>query len=132
MGKTGEFNGFLTPEGEDIFDALKDHCTRKLKMEDVDDFELSMLANSFALYAESAKYCNEEGVKQTFISDKGQSYSQICPEYTVMKNEYQNILKHSGKFGLNPGDREKIFRKLKDEKDKKKGFDTGMKVNKSA
>jgi len=71
-----------------------------------------MLANSFALYAENAKYCNENGIKMTITTEKGGEYSQICPEYTVMKNEYQNILKHSGKFGLNPGDRSKIFKKL--------------------
>ena len=63
----------------------------------------------------------------SFINDKGGVYEQIRPEYTVMKNAYGNILKHAGKFGLNPGDRDKIFKGLKD-KEKKKGFDTGMKV----
>ena len=33
-----------------------------------------------------------------------------------MKNEYQNILKHSAKFGLNPGDRAKIFAGMKSKK----------------
>lgn len=131
MGKQNDFGAFLSPEGEIIFDFLQDHCRAKMGMMDIDLFELSMLANSFALYAENAKYCNEEGVKQTFYNEKGGSYSQIVPEYTVMKNEYQNILKHSGKFGLNPGDRERLFKKL-GEKKEKKSFDTGMKVNKSA
>ena len=86
-----------------------------------------MLANSFDLYAVNADLCNKEGVSMTITTEKGGVYSQIRPEYTVMKNEYGNILKHAGKFGLNPGDRDKIFKGLK-EKEKKKGFDTGMKV----
>jgi phage terminase small subunit len=113
---------FLNYEGRKIFKELDKHCREKLKMMDVDSFELSMLANSFCLYAESAKYCNDNGVKLTFITEKGGEYEQIRPEYTVMKTEYQNILKHSGKFGLNPADRDRIFKSLKDDK-KKKGFD---------
>src|SRR6187402_486172 len=116
MAKTNEFNGFLNDEGQFIFEQLKKHCVSKLKMMDADDFELSMLANSFAMYADNARYCNEKGVKMTITTEKGGEYSQICPEYSVMKNEYQNILKHSGKFGLNPGDRNKLFKALKTEK----------------
>lgn len=77
-------------------------------MKDVDEYELTMLANSFDMYARAAKLCNEDGVSMTFKTEKG-TYSQIRPEYTVMKNEYQNILKHGAKFGLNPADRKKIF-----------------------
>ena len=103
----------------------------KLTMAEVDDIELSMLANSYDLYFRMAKYCNDHGVSMTFaakapvpgdedddlaedeknfIKAKGGGYQQIRPEYTVMKNEYQNILKHSAKFGLTPGDRAKIFK----------------------
>lgn len=111
-----EFSSFLSPEGEKIFESLRKHCRLKMKMEDVDDYELAMLANSFALYSECAKHCSEKGIKMTFSTEKGE-YSQICPEYTVMKNEYQNILKHSGKFALNPADRSKILSVMKsDEK----------------
>ena len=84
---------------------------------DVDSYELAMLANSFALYADSAKVCNTEGVSMD-VGKEG--YTQIRPEYTVMKNEYMNIIKHSSKFGLNPGDRAKVFKGL-DSKEKK-GF----------
>jgi phage terminase small subunit len=118
---------FLSNDGKKILKVLEKHCHEKLKMMEVDSLELSMLANSFYLYAESAKFCNENGVKLTFITEKGGEYEQIRPEYTVMKTEYQNILKHSGKFGLNPADRDRIFKSLKDDK-KKKGFDLGMKV----
>jgi phage terminase small subunit len=81
---------------------------------------MSMLANSMALYFEMAEFLKDNQVKMTFVTEKG-TYEQIRPEYTVMKNEYQNILKHGAKFGLNPGDREKIFKGLKKEKEKK-GF----------
>jgi hypothetical protein len=136
MGKTEQFNGFLSGDGQLIFDELTAHCKRKLKMMDVDHFELSMLANSFALYAECARVCNDEGVSMTFgkketgngdddededkkVKAKGGPYQQIRPEYTVMKNEYANIMKHSPKFGLNPGDRARLFKGL-DKKEKKK------------
>jgi phage terminase small subunit len=128
MAKNEDFgNDFLTEAGGKIFDMLKEHCS-KLGMMNVDNLELAMLANSFDLYSQNAKVCSDDGVSMTIKTEKGGIYSQIRPEYTVMKNEYQNILKHSGKFGLNPGDRERLFKKLKDEKGKKKGFDTGMKV----
>ena len=38
----------------------------------------------------------------------------------MMKNEYLNILKHSGKYGLNPADRGKFFKGLGEKV--KKGF----------
>src|SRR5690606_31400901 len=112
---------FLNTEGKKIYKELEKHCREKLKIMDIDSYELSMLANSFCLYAESARFCNENGVKITFTTEKGGTYSQICPEYTVMKTEYQNILKRSGKFGLNPADRDKIVKSMKEEK-KVKGF----------
>lgn len=118
---------YLTKNGLLIFKELEKHCKDKMKMFDVDRFELQMLANSFDMYSVNAELCNRDGVSMTIVTEKGGMYSQIRPEYTVMKNEYGNILKHSGKFGLNPGDRDKIFKGLKEDK-KKKGFDTDMKV----
>lgn len=115
---------FLDDTGKEIFKRLQRHCSDKLKIMDIDDLELSMLANSFALYFTTAKFCSEQGIKMTFESEKG-TYEQIRPEYTVMKNEYQNILKHGGKFGLNPGDRGKIFKGLGEDKKGKKGFILG-------
>lgn len=112
---------FLNELGLKIYERLLEHCRLRLKMFDVDELELSMLANAFALYFETAKFCSEEGVKMTFVTEKG-TYEQIRPEYTVMKNEYQNILKHSAKFGLNPGDRARLFKGLGEEK-KRKGFE---------
>jgi len=136
---------FLSKNGLFIFGELERHCREKLNMMEVDRFELAMLANSFDLYQKSAKYCLDYGVSMKFqakaapdgfeeldedekeavreaaTGKQGGQYEQIRPEYTVMKNEYQNILKHSAKFGLNPGDRQKIFAGLNDKKGKK-GF----------
>lgn len=100
----------LNDKGKEIFDRLEKHCREKLEMEDVDTLELSMIANSYALYFEMAEVIQKDGVKFTMTTEKGGEYEQIRPEYTVMKNEYQNILKHSSKFGLTPGDRAKIFK----------------------
>lgn len=118
---------FLTENGLLILKEIEKHCKERLKMASADKFEMAMLANAFDLYDRNAKICNEEGVSMTIVTEKGGMYSQIRPEYTVMKNEYGNILKHAGKFGLNPGDRDKIFKKL-NEKEKKKGFDLDGKM----
>lgn len=120
---------YLTENGDLIYEKLEKHCKDRLKMIDVDSFELTMLANSFDLYQTAAKYCNEEGCSMTIITETGSTYSQIRPEYTVMKNEYQNILKHGAKFGLNPGDRDKIFKGLS--KAKTKGFDLNPTMKKA-
>src|SRR5688500_5630367 len=109
---------FLSENGEKIYAELKKHCKEKLRMFDVDHFELEMLANSFDLYAKAAMFCRDYGISMTFPSKdgtpgdddeldddeknhikatRGGPYQQIRPEYTVMKNEYQNILKHGAK-----------------------------------
>src|SRR5687768_9089591 len=119
MAKSSEFNGFLSVDGRLIYEAILQHCKDNGIQKDIDTFELSMLANSFDLYSINAKFCKKHGTTQQ--PEKG-GWDQIRPEYTVMKNEYQNILKHSSKFGINPGDRAKIFNGLK-QKEKKKGFD---------
>lgn len=110
-----------------LFKELESHCKNRMKFETIDYLELNMLADAFVNYFEAAEYCQENGNVYLMPTKTG-TYPMIRPEYNVKKNEYQNILKHSGKFGLNPGDRERLFKKLKDEKGKKKGFDTGMKV----
>lgn len=119
MANQAKNGGFLTDNGKAIFDRIKTHCIQNNILFDIDDLELSMLCNSFDLYAVNASLCNDQGIAMEIITEKGGVYSQIRPEYTVMKNEYQNILKHSSKFGLNPGDRAKIFAGMKDNKKKK-------------
>jgi phage terminase small subunit len=122
---------FLSENGLLIFKELKKHCKVALKLMDIDDYELRMLANSFDKYSINARFCRDQG--DTFeMATKTGVYPMIRPEYNVMKNEYSQILTHSGKFGLNPGDREKIFKKMKVEEAKPKGFETGMKVTKTA
>lgn len=118
-----EYKSFLTPEGEEIYNLILDHCKVQGIDDSIDTFELTMLSNSFALYADAAAYCNENGVKMSFVNDKGGKYEQICPEYTVMKNEYANILKHSAKFGLSPGDRSKLGMKKKKKAKPSEGLD---------
>lgn len=108
---------FLTERGKIIFDSIIGNC-KKYGINDADNFEIAMLANSFDLYAKNAAICNKKGTTQ---KPKEGGWDQVRPEYTVMKNEYNNILKHSGKFGMNPADRERIFSKLK-EAPKARGF----------
>lgn len=118
-----DFNDFLTTQGVNIFQALKAHVS-KLGIQSADEYELAMLANSFDIYSQNAKYCKDHGTVHEMETKTG-TYPMLRPEYNAMKNEYANILKHSAKFGLNPGDRAKIFN-MKDKGDKgKKGFDLG-------
>lgn len=122
-----DFKDFLTDEGMEIFQALKKHVSQ-LGIKDADEYEIAMLANSFDLYSQNGNYCKANGTTYEMQTKTGK-YPMIRPEYNVMKNEYAQILKHSSKFGLNPGDRAKIFNmKNKGEKGKK-GFDlTGDKM----
>ena len=89
---------YLTLRGERIFNAIAEYLKERNYDEQVSSFELSMLANSFAMYAEAAEDCKKYGTTQKTKTN----YSQVRAEYTVMKTEYQNVLKHSMKFGLNP------------------------------
>lgn len=114
------YNEFLTEAGLIIFEALKTHVSQ-LGIKDADSYELAILANSMDIYSQNAKYCKEYGVVHDMPTKTG-TYPMLRPEYNAMKNEYQNILKHSAKFGLNPGDRARLF-KLKEKEEKKKGFD---------
>jgi len=117
------FNDFLTDDGFVIFQALKKHVSQ-LGIKDADEYELAMLANSFDLYSQNGNYCKENGTTYLMPTKTG-SYPMIRPEYNVMKNEYAQILKHSSKFGLNPGDRAKIFNMKKKDGAGKKGFNLG-------
>lgn len=96
---------YLTKEGERIYKAIEKHIKTSGILESIDTFELSMLANSFDLYSTCAIYCKENGI---YIKVGNNDYRQVSPEYTVMKNEFSNILKHSPKFGINPTDRQKL------------------------
>jgi hypothetical protein len=110
MGKDTKYSsdsGFLSPEGELILKMILDHCKDCALPVERLTLEASMLANSFDKYAKNAAYCRDKGDTQK-PTDGG--WDQVRPQYTVMKNEYQNILKHSPKFGLNPMDFEKIFK----------------------
>lgn len=132
MRNLNEFKGFLTDRGAGVYTLIKAHCQDIGIWKDAYLFELAMLSNSFALYYDNAAFCNnpENGVSMSFETEKG-TYSQVRPEYTVMKTEYNNILKHSAKFGLNPGDLKRIFGELGKDKLASVGFDTGpMKVAK--
>lgn len=107
MAKQTDFDTFLTPEGEGLFESIKLHFSTVGTWNEGYRWELAMLANSFALYFDAAKTVNECG---TSVEIGKQGYKQVSPDYIVMKTEYANILKHSPKFGLNPADLARIFK----------------------
>jgi P27 family predicted phage terminase small subunit len=109
------FNDFLTEDGRQIFDFLSDHLKENNIYKDVDLFELAVLSQAFSLYRKAAKIINDVGPTQQ--PEKG-GWDQVSPWYTVLKNEYQNILKHSPKFLINPEARQRIFKGKLDKKKK--------------
>lgn len=108
---------YLTKRGRLIFYQILNHIKDAGIDAKIDTLELSMLANSYDAFERAASYCNVNGFSKQIEAKQG-SFGQIIPEYTVMRNEYSNILKHSPKFGMNPGDREKIFGGMKAKKKK--------------
>lgn len=81
-----------------------------------------MLANAFDLFEIMSKKCNDNGYIAP-VSGKNGTFDQVVPEYGIMKQQYDIILKHSPKFGLNPGDREKIFNGMAKKKKKESVLD---------
>ena len=120
MAKQSNFNDFLTPEGRGAYEHIKTHCEALGIWKDEFIIEAAMLANSFALYFDAALMCNRPGGAYQEVGENG--YLQVSVHYTIMKNEYLNILKHAPKFGLNPSDLKKGFG-LIGAPEKKKGFD---------
>lgn len=118
MAKLDEFEGFLSDRAKDYYFEIKRHVSQ-IDIEEIDNIEIAMLANEYDLYFSNMEFCQKHGYSFTTGSNNG--YSQIRPEFTVMKTAYQNILKHSGKFGMNPESRTKIFNIKKSPN--KKGFD---------
>jgi len=107
---------YLTKRGRKIFYNIVRHIQEAGLIMAIDVMELSMLSNSFDLYERAAQKCNSisEGGAQGYEGEvKPGAQGPLAVHYQVMKYEYANILKHSPKFGLTPGDREKIFSGMK-------------------
>ncbi|MCA4894748.1 MAG: phage terminase small subunit P27 family [Cytophagales bacterium] len=104
----------LTQEGQIIFEEIKKHCSEKMGLMNVDKHGLEMLANALDQYSKCSAILNEKGLTQT--SQNG--FEVLRPEYNVMKDCYDKILKASDKYGLNPASRKKIFA-MKEDKAKK-------------
>jgi len=108
---------YLSKRGRLLFYRIIRHIKESDLVRDIDTLELSMLANSFDLYEKMAEECNEKGYVRP-VSGKNGTFDQAVPQYTIMQQQYANIMKHSPKFGLTPGDREKIFSGMKAKKKK--------------
>lgn len=120
MALSLNFGTMLSKRGQQYFDILKEH-TSHIGIMEIDDIELAMLANEYDLYFTNMEFCQQYGY--SFVTGSNNGYSQIRPEFTVMKNAYQNILKHSPKFGMNPADRAKLFNISKNTAKKEKKFE---------
>lgn len=109
---------YLTKRGRRIFQLIVAHCKVNDLDADIDTLELTMLANSMDLYESAAKRVNDlrgsddEKIRNGAFGSGGKPSN----DYMVMLKEYEKVLKHSPKYGLNPGDRAKIFGGLKKKK----------------
>jgi hypothetical protein len=57
------------------------------------------------------------------LPQRADKHDQVSGYYTAEKGYYELILKHSEKFGLNPGSRKKIFDMVKKQDVKAFGAD---------
>jgi hypothetical protein len=105
--KKAGFGTYLTEEGRGVYAFIKAHCETNGTWHEEFRLEAEMLANSFALYQDAAMMCNRPGGAYQEVGDNG--YLQVSVHYTIAKNEYEKILKHGPKFGLNPTDFKKVF-----------------------
>lgn len=107
----------LTDTAQVIFEKLKRHCEKEMGFFTIDIPGLEMLASAFDMYSRCAEIVRKKGLTQTGKS----GFEMLRPEYMVMKDCYDKVLKSSDKYGLNPASRKKIFAMRKEIK--KKGFD---------
>ncbi len=114
---------YLTKRGRKIFQLIVKHCQGMELDLDIDILELTMLANSFDLYESAAKRLND--LRMANEPDPYGTKGKLSSDYQVMLKEYEKVLKHAPKYGLNPGDRHKIFGGLKKKKkaDPNEGLD---------
>lgn len=95
---------------------------------DIDELALVKLSEWEKLYEDNRKLCEENGYTQ--LTQSG--YSQIKAEYSIMVKAQEMIIKLGALFGVTPADRAKILGGKPAKKQEKKGFDTSMKVTKTA
>lgn len=106
---------YLRPRGKKIFLAIADHCKKINKDLEIFSYEASMLANSLDLHERAATEINKVGGKYKQESRTG--WDQTTSDYAVLNKEYQNIMKHAPKFGINPKD---LLAKIKEADDAQK------------
>ena len=109
-----EPRGYLTDNGRKIFRSLLKHIDESGLDSRIDVYELTVLSNSFDCYESAAERVNK--LRMAEDEKAFGSSGRLSTDYQVMKNEYANILKHGPKYGLNPGDRHKIFGGMKQKK----------------
>lgn len=114
---------YLTKRGRKIFSQIVKHITDTETIFEIDVLELSMLANSFDIYERMSEQCNGTDGLIEMVTGKNGTFRQSRPEYSIMKAEYANIMRNSGKYGLTPGDREKIFNGMAKKKKKESVLD---------
>lgn len=97
----------LNTNAKKVFNRIKKHAQKLGVYEPADDMDLKMLAYNYDLYEQMAAFCAVHGYTQ---KPEGGGWNQVRPEYTIMQKCYAYFMDHAGKYGLNPGDRVKIFK----------------------
>lgn len=107
---------YLNKRGRKIFQLIVRHLKEAGIEFEIDILQLTMLANSMELYESAAKRLND--LRAAGDVDAYGKGGKLSTDYQVMQKEYDKIVTHGAKFGLNPGDREKIFGGMKTKKKK--------------
>ena len=115
-----EKQAYLTEQGQRIFDQIFQYLKTKQSHETIDTFTLSMLAEEFDKYACAAHAAHQKEGIEGYINKFDNGTVQVNAYHTIMKDCYDKILKHSVRFGLDPESRNRIFKGLTKNKEKKK------------
>ena len=95
---------YLPIPAKKIFERILKHVKERGLDLEIDSLEMSMLAFSFYQYQEAINL----GMKEGFTHKFKNGAIQINGIQTIVNATYAHILKHSPKFGLTPGDRDKL------------------------
>jgi hypothetical protein len=107
---------YLTKRGRKIFQEIVAHVKDSGLDSDIDYIHLTMLANSIDLYEDAAMRINT--LRNAESAHPYGADGKPTVDFIVMRTEYEKVMKHSPKYGINPGDRAKIFGGMKTKKKK--------------
>jgi phage terminase small subunit len=97
---------YLTKRGRRIFQEIVRHVKESGLDSEIDYIHLTMLANSIDLYEDAADRINK--LRASGDPEPYGESGKPSVDFIVMRTEYEKVMKHSPKYGINPADRMKM------------------------